>query len=150
MLEGLGLETWQVWLIAASIIAVVELLMLGSYYLLAIAGGAAITGAVSSLVALSLTVQWFIFAFSTVIVAVLMRSLRSPKQKDVADDVSYMEGHLVEVVERVSPRGRVVYKSVTWAAESKDIFEVGESARIGRVNGSTLFIEKIEIRQGEV
>lgn len=150
MLEGLGLETWHIWLIAASIIAVVELLALGSYYLLAIAGGAAITGAISSLVTLSLAIQWFIFAFSTAIVAVLMRSLRSPKEKKIADDVSYMEGHLVEVIERVSPRGRVMYKSVTWAAESEDVFEIGESARIERVNGSTLFIEKLDIKKGEV
>jgi membrane protein implicated in regulation of membrane protease activity len=150
MFESLGLETWHIWLIAASVIAVVELLLLGSYYLLAVAGGAAIVGLVSSLVSISLTLQWFIFACATVIVSVILRSFRSPKTKEVPDDISYMVGKQVEVLERVSPRGRVMYKAVSWAAESRVIFEVGEVACIERVNGSTLYIKKLESDKGEV
>ncbi|PCI45420.1 MAG: hypothetical protein COB41_01560 [Proteobacteria bacterium] len=147
MFESLGLEVWHIWLIAASVIAVVELLLLGSYYLLAVAGGAAITGLIASLVDISLTVQWFVFIFATVIVSVLMRSLRSPATKEIPDDISYMEGKLVTVLERVSPRGRVIYKSVSWAAESAEVFEVDETARIKHVDGSTLFIEKLEVNK---
>ena len=144
MFESLGLEVWHIWLIAASVIAVVELLLLGSYYLLAVAGGAAITGLVASLVDISLTVQWFVFVFATIVVAVFMRSLRAPATKEVPDDISYMIGKQVEVLERVSPRGRVMYKGVSWVAESEDIFETGEVACIARVDGSTLFIEKLK------
>lgn len=147
MFESLGLEIWHVWLIAASVIAVVELLLLGSYYLLAVAGGAAVTGLIASLVDMSLTVQWFVFVFATVVVAVLMRSLRAPTTKEIPDDISYMIGKQVKVLERVSPRGRVMYKSVSWAAESGEVFEVGDIACIEHVNGSTLFIEKLEVNK---
>ncbi|MDQ6968145.1 MAG: NfeD family protein [Mariprofundaceae bacterium] len=150
MFESLGLEIWHIWLIAASVIAIIELLLVGSYYLLAVVGGAVIVGLLSSMVDISLTVQWFIFTFATVLVAVFMRSLRSPAKKEIPDDISYMEGKLVSVLERVSPRGRVMYKSVSWAAESEDIFEVDETARIKHVDGSTLFIEKIDVKKGEV
>jgi membrane protein implicated in regulation of membrane protease activity len=150
MFESLGLETWHIWLIAASVIAVVELLLLGSYYLLAVAGGAAIVGLISALIEISLPVQWFAFACATAVVAMVLRSFRSPRRKEVPDDISYMVGKQVEVLERISPRGRVMYKAVSWAAESSVIFEVGEVACIERVNGSTLFIKKIESDKGEV
>jgi len=142
MFESLGLEIWHIWLIAAVVIAIIELLLLGSYYLLAVAGGAAVVGLLSSMVEISFTAQWFVFASATVAVAVLMRFLRSPETKEVPDDISYMEGKRVKVLERVAPRGRVMYKGVSWAAESEDIFEVEEQARIKHVDGSTLFIEK--------
>jgi len=150
MFESLGLETWHIGLMAASVIAVVELLLLGSYYLLAVAGGAAIVGLISSLVSISLTLQWFIFACATAVMAMLLHAFRSPVNKEIPDDISYMVGKQVEVLERVSPRGRVMYKGVSWAAESSVIFEIGEVACIERVNGSTLFIKKLESDKGEV
>lgn|GEM_PF-3351099 len=150
MFESLGLEIWHVWLIAAIVIAIIELLLLGSYYLLAVAGGAAVAGLASSMVDLSLTAQWFVFAIATMVVAVLMRFLRSPETKEVPDDIAYMEGKRVKVLERVSPRGRVMYKGVSWAAESEGVFEVGEYAQIKHVDGSTLFIEKEDTKKGEV
>jgi membrane protein implicated in regulation of membrane protease activity len=150
MFESLGLEIWHIWLIAASVIAVVELLLLGSYYLLAVAGGAAIVGLIAAWVEISLPVQWFSFACATAVVAMVLRSFRSPRTKEVPDDISYMVGKQVEVLERVAPRGRVMYKAVSWAAESSVIFEVGEVASIERVNGSTLHIKKLESDKGEV
>ena len=143
-MDAWGLEAWHLWLLAASVIAIGELLLLGSYYLLAVAGGAAITGACAALLDVSSTVQWFIFALATLLVAALMRMLRSSEKKAPADDISYMVGKQVEVLERVAPRGRVSYKSVAWYAESDAIFEVGEVACIERVDGSTLYIKKVE------
>jgi len=150
MFESLGLEVWHLWLIAASLIAVIELLVLSSYYLLAVAGGAAIVGFIAILLQPSLTMQWFLFACATAVVAVVLRSFQSPIEKDIPDDISYMVVKQVEVLERVSPRGRVMYKAVSWAAESSVIVEVGEAAIIERVNGSTLFIKKLESDKGEV
>ena len=146
MIDSLGLEVWHIWLIAACIVAAIELLLLSSYYLLAVAGGLALTGIATAILAVSLSMQWFVFALGTVITALTMRYFRAPKDKEIADDASYMIGKQVEVVERVSPRGRVLYKGVTWAAESEDSFEKGETARIQHVNGSTLYIEKVEVK----
>ena len=141
MLDSLGLDIWHVWLLAACLIVVVELVLLGSYYLLALAAGAAVVGGVAAFMDLSATAQWLIFTLATIIAALLMRYLRTPVIKD---DVSHMVGALVSVMEAVSPRGRVVYKSVTWAAESADKLEKGASARVVGVRGSTLYVTKIE------
>ncbi|MDQ6953817.1 MAG: NfeD family protein [Mariprofundaceae bacterium] len=143
MLEFLSLEIWHLWLLAACVIAVVELLLLNSYYLLAVVGGAAIVGVISAIWDMSLTVQWFIFALATSMAAWGLHLLRSPSQQQHPDDIRYMEGRLVKVTERISPRGRVEYKSVSWAAESKHCFEVGETACIERIHGSTLYVTKI-------
>jgi len=139
-LESLGLEVWHLWLLAACVIAAVELLLVGSYYLLALAAGAAVVGALASVTALPLTAQWLVFALATAVAAVLMRFLRSKNADQEIDDISYMVGKQVVVVETISPRGRVDYKSVTWAAESDEVLEVGVSARIYRVHGSTLYV----------
>ena len=144
MFESMGLEVWHIWLMAACVIAVVELLLLDSYYLLAVAGGAAVVGAIAAIIDISTAVQWLLFVVATIAMTFVLRALRSPEKKEVPDDVSYMEGKLVEVLERVSPRGRVMYKGVSWAAESEEVFEAGETARIARVDGSTLFIIKLK------
>lgn len=140
MLESLGLEVWHLWLLAACVIAAVELMLVGSYYLLALAVGAAIVAAVSALMELSLTAQWLAFAVATAIAALLMRFLRAPIENKEPDDISYMVGKTVTVVETISPRGRVDYKSVTWAAESDEVLEIGDTACITRVHGSTLYV----------
>ncbi|MDQ6994639.1 MAG: NfeD family protein, partial [Mariprofundaceae bacterium] len=60
------------------------------------------------------------------------------------DDISHLEGKIVTIIEDVSPRGRANYKSVSWAAESDDVLHIGESARIVRIHGSTLYLEAIK------
>ncbi|MDQ6990960.1 MAG: NfeD family protein [Mariprofundaceae bacterium] len=62
------------------------------------------------------------------------------------DDISHLEGKIVTIIEDVSPRGRANYKSVSWAAESDDTLHIGESARIVRIHGSTLYLEAIKER----
>ncbi|MCF6208858.1 MAG: NfeD family protein [Ghiorsea sp.] len=140
MLESLSLEVWHLWLLAACVIAAVELILVGSYYLLALAVGAAVVTAVAAMMELSLTAQWLVFAVATAIAALLMRFLRTPAQNKEPDDISHMMGKTVTVVETISPRGRVDYKSVTWAAESDDVLEAGDTACITRVHGSTLYV----------
>jgi len=141
VLESLALEIWHVWLLAACLITVIELLLVGSYYLLALSAGAVVVGGVAAFVDLSTTAQWLVFTLATVIAALLMRYLRTPVEHD---DVSHMVGSLVSVVDTIAPRGRVVYKSVTWAAESTDKLETGGAARIIGVHGSTLYVIKVE------
>jgi len=146
MLESLALDVWHIWLLAACLIVVLELLLVGSYYLLALAVGAAVVGGLAAFMALTASAQWLIFTLATMIAALLMRYLRTPVIKD---DVSHMVGALVSVVETISPRGRVVYKSVTWAAESEDKLEKGVSARVTGVHGSTLYVTKNVIKTEE-
>ncbi len=143
MLESLSLEAWHAWFIAASLIAMIELLLIASYYLLALAGGAAIVAVVTAAFTVPTSMQWFVFAIATGLMSLLLYTFRSPANKAIPDDISYMVGKRVEVLERVAPRGRVMYKAVSWAAESEDELEVGAHACIQSVHGSTLMIKKL-------
>jgi len=144
MLESLGLEVGHLWLLAGCVIAVVELLLVGSYYLLALAAGAGVVGVAASMTDLSMTAQWLVFILATGVATGLLYFLRSKHADQEIDNISYMVGKQVQVVERVSPRGRVVYKTVTWEAESEDNLEEGVTALIIGVNGSTLFVAKLK------
>jgi len=137
-----ALEAWHIWLIAGCVIAVIELLVLNSYYLLAVAAGAVMVGIASAMVATSLSMQILIFALGTALAGGLLYFLRGEKSNHEVDDISHLVGERVVVVTRIAPRGRVIYKSVSWAAESDDVLEIDASARIVRVNGSTLYVEK--------
>jgi len=139
-----ALEAWHIWLIAGCVIAVIELLVLNSYYLLAVAAGAAIVGIAASMVTTSLTIQIFIFTLGTALAGGMLYLLRDEKSNHEVDDISHLVGERVVVVARIAPRGRVIYKSVSWAAESDDVLEIDAPARVLRVNGSTLHVEKIK------
>jgi len=139
-----ALDAWHIWLIAGCVIAVIELLVLNSYYLLAVAAGAVMVGIVALMGDISLTLQILVFALGTALAGGLLYLFRGkPKEQDV-DDISHLVGERVVVIARIAPRGRVVYKSVGWAAESDEILEIDAPARIIRVNGSTLYVEKIK------
>jgi len=134
------LDAWQVWLISACIIAIIELTLIDSYYLLAVAFAASLAG-FSAWFGVSSNIQWLAFILGSVIGLIAMHSLRTSSNTKDKGDISHIIGKTVTVIEDVSPRGRVSYKSVGWAAESDDILHVGESGRIVRVHGSTLYIE---------
>ena len=142
-MDFFSFNTWQIWLLLACIIAVLELLMLNSYYLLAVVVGAMLAGGMAWFDSSS-QLQWLAFIAGTIAAAGLMYTLRSPRNKENKDDISHMIGKRVKVIEEISPRGRVVYKSVGWSAESDDVLHTGAYARIVRIHGSTLFVEKIE------
>ena len=139
------LTAWQTWLFVACITAILELLVLDSYYLLAVVLGALVAALAAWWEATS-DIQWLAFILGTVAATLLLHKLRSPTKRDAADDISYMVGKQVQVVVEVNPRGRVVYKGVGWEAEttSNSPLPIGTIARIVRVHGSTLTVAKIE------
>jgi len=144
MFESLGLEVWHLWLLVGCVIAVVELILVGSYYLLALAAGAGVVGIAASMTDLSMQAQWLVFILATAAATGLLYFLRSKHGDKEIDNISFMVGKQVKVVEDVSPRGRVDYKTVTWEAESEDRLQKGDPAIIIGVNGSTLFVAKLK------
>lgn len=136
---------WQAWLILACIIITVELILLNSYYLIAMAIAASLAG-LAAWFGASINMQWLAFIFGSIAGLTGMHLLRPSAVKQDKDDISHMEGKIVTIIEDVSPRGRASYKSVGWAAESDDVLHIGESARIVRVHGSTLYLEAMKER----
>jgi membrane protein implicated in regulation of membrane protease activity len=68
------------------------------------------------------------------------------KTNEIKTNVDAMVGMTVTVVKEIRPNevGRVVVRSLDWAAVSKETILVGESARVLDVEGNKLIVEKIE------
>ena len=68
------------------------------------------------------------------------------KTNEIKTNVDAMVGMTVTVVKEIRPNevGRVIVRSLDWAAVSKETILVGESARVLDVEGNKLIVEKIE------
>ncbi len=132
-----------VWLALGVLLGLIEM-MVGTYFLLALAGGALFTGVLSLLFAMPWMVEVMLFAvFCVVSLGVLLRWKQTRTHgNQLTDDITRMHGERVTVVDDVNPVGRVRYKGVTWKATSTKIFNAGEAAIVERVDGSTLHIKK--------
>jgi len=124
-------------------ILITELTLISSYYLLAIVFAASLASLAAWFDA-SMNMQWLAFIIGSGLGLIAMHQLRPSNTLENKDDISHMEGEIVSIIADVSPRGRANYKSVGWAAESDDILHVGDSARIVRIHGSTLYVEAIK------
>jgi len=142
MLDIFDANTWQIWFITACILITVELTLLNSYYLIAIAFAACLA-ALTAWFDGSINMQWLAFILGSIAGLIAMHTLRPSSVKKDKDDISHMEGKIVTIIADVAPRGRASYKSVDWAAESDDILLIGESARIVRIHGSTLYLARM-------
>jgi membrane-bound serine protease (ClpP class) len=71
------------------------------------------------------------------IVLIAARALRSP----VVTGVEGMMGDSAEVVEDFTGRGRVRYRGELWHARSKAELHAGQTARIVKIEGLTLWVE---------
>lgn len=137
------IEHWHIWLIIAFLILIIEL-MSGTYFLLALAGGAALTSMATWWVIPSITVQLFIFAIASVITYLLLLSFRKKKEAANTDGTTHMLGQQVQVVDNINPLGRVKYKGVLWQAKSEDKLKKGSFAEIIAVDGSTLTVKALD------
>jgi membrane protein implicated in regulation of membrane protease activity len=136
------IEHWHSWLVIAFVILIVEL-MSGTYFLLALAGGAALTSAATWWLEPSITVQLFAFATASVLTYVLLLSFRKEESVENTDGTTHMIGQQVQVIDAIEHQGRVRYKGVLWQAKSKDSIAVDSYAEITAVNGSTLTVKAL-------
>ena len=137
------IEHWHIWLIIAFIILIVELVS-GTYFLLALAGGAALTSLATWWIAPDLTAQLFIFAAASAATYMLLLSFRKKKEEVNTDGTTHMIGQQVQVVESIEHQGRVKYKGVLWQAKSDDTIAQGDMAEIIEVDGSTLTVKALK------
>jgi|UPI0003715384 membrane protein implicated in regulation of membrane protease activity len=140
------MEYGYAWLALGLLLGAIEMTV-GTYYLLALAGGALCTGLVALVLPMNWMVQCAVFALASMIAVFLLLRWRDGQSDEgkPADDVSRLHGQRVEVIQRVAPDGRVRYKGVTWQAHADQVIESGEWARIQSVQGSTLYITKEEV-----
>ncbi|MDX8387978.1 MAG: NfeD family protein [Ghiorsea sp.] len=142
------LEHWHSWLILAFIILIVEL-MSGTYFLLAVAGGAFLTSAVTWFFTPSITLQLLCFAVASAATYMFLLSFRKEKNIPNNDGTTHMLGQHVQVMETINQQGRVRYKGVVWQAISEDIIEADNQAEILSVDGSTLTVKNVQKKTQE-
>jgi membrane protein implicated in regulation of membrane protease activity len=68
------------------------------------------------------------------------------KTNEIKTNVDAMVGVKVQVTKVITPEsvGRVVFRSLDWAAISKETINIGEYARVLDVDGNKLIVEKID------
>jgi membrane protein implicated in regulation of membrane protease activity len=143
------MHEWQVWLVAALLLFVAEMIAPG-FWLLSVAVGSLAAGVVS-LVAPGVLAPSLTFAAATVLSVVGLRPLLlrrlHPAGHDIKTNVDALAGRVGVVSERIDPRtgkGRVVVEGEDWRAASlmDAPLEPGTRVMVVRVEGATLYVDK--------
>lgn len=104
-------------------------------FIIALAGGNIIFQSVS-------------FMIFTLVLLLLTRPVvkKYLKTNEIKTNVDAMVGMTGKVIKDITPDdiGRIVIRSLDWAAISKETIVVGEMARVLDVEGNKLIVEKIE------
>ena len=135
-----------VWLIGAAVLAGLEVVTPGAS-LIWVAGAAALTALASWLLAPVLVVQVAIFVALGVALVLFARARFARPRVAVHSELNRradrMVGSLVTVVDPlVAGRGRVQVGDSPWPATGPDL-PAGASARVVRVEGTTLVVEGV-------
>lgn len=139
---------WFYWMIAAIVLALLELLIQG-FVLLCFAFAALITCGVSLLGA-SLNIQLFSFIVFTIISFVAIRPFflkhLKPKEGFMETNAYALVGMDGKVMEEINPKemtGRVKIRGEEWGAISEDssVIPVGEIVKIVKLSGNKVFVQ---------
>ncbi len=144
-----SVSAWQVWLVAALLLFVAEVLAPG-FWLLSVAVGCVLAGAVSLVVA-GFLAPVLSFAAGTLLSLAgirpfLLRRLHPPG-REIKTNVDALVGRVGVVSERIDPgtgRGRVLVEGEDWRGSSlmDTVIEPGTRVMVVRVDGTTLYVDK--------
>ena len=139
------MDEWVLWMIAAGVLAVGEMLTLG--FFLGPIAIAAVTAAIVALAGGGLALQWIVFiAMSGASVLVLRpiarRHLRTPLQ--LRTGTAALIGAPAIVLERVDSRGgQVKIGGEVWSArpfDEDEVFEPGARVEVLKIDGATALV----------
>jgi len=139
------MEDWVLWLIAAGVLAVGEIVSL-SFFMGPIAV-AAVAASVAAAVGAGLALQLTVFIVASiasigVLRPVARRHLKTPAQ--LRTGTQALIGAQAEVLERVDRRGgQVKLAGEIWSArtyDEDDVLEVGTQAHVMKIDGATALV----------
>lgn len=146
-IAGSLIPYWQVFVCLGILFAILEVFV-GSFFLLPIGIAFFTTGVVSPFLA-NIQLHIWALAFNLMIVNVIFYKYVRPKfAKDkTLTNVDSMVGKQVTVIETVdnaAQTGQVKLYGDTWRAlsSSDDIFAVGETLTISKIDGNKVFVKK--------
>jgi membrane protein implicated in regulation of membrane protease activity len=140
---------WQVWLVAALLLFMAEMLAPG-FWLLSVALGCLVAGLVS-LVVPGFLAPALSFAAGTLLSLVAIRPMLlkwlHPPSREIKTNVDALVGKVGIVSEAIDPatgRGRVVVEGEDWrgAALMDTAIEPGTRVMVVRVEGAILYVDK--------
>ena len=147
-LFGIDFSIGALWLAAALVLAILEVLAPG-FFMAFLAAGAAVTGfVVLALPGLHAITQALLFALFSGVAVVLgrrwyHRSPATPASRDLNDRTAKLIGKTVEVCEPiVGGEGRVRVGDGAWTAKGSDM-PAGTRVRITGAAGSVLLVEPL-------
>ncbi|WP_380877823.1 membrane protein [Sphingomonas sp. DBB INV C78] len=141
------LDPHWIWLIAAIVLAIAEIIAPG-FFLIWLAAAAAVTGAVAFLLDLSVPLQALVFAIAALAAVYAGRRYMaafpaSSPDPLLNDRVARLVGEIVTVVEPIGDgHGRVKVGDGVWNATGPDM-PTGARARVVGAKGSTLIVEQL-------
>ncbi len=138
------IDIWLVWLIAACIAALLELMIPG-FFMLSVSIGC-LGVMIASLFSLNGTWQVAIGLSAMVLFMAFIRPLLYATKKDPGIwGRSRLIGKAVTVTKDIVPpaKGRATLSGIEWDAESKEPINAGETAYIESVGGATLYLVKV-------
>ena len=139
------MEDWVLWLIAAGVLAVGEIVSL-SFFMGPIAV-AAVAASVAAAVGAGLALQLTVFIVASiasigVLRPVARRHLKTPAQ--LRTGTQALVGAQAEVLERVDRRGgQIKLAGEIWSArayDEDDVLEVGSQAHVMKIDGATALV----------
>ncbi|HAX02115.1 MAG TPA: NfeD family protein [Acholeplasmataceae bacterium] len=134
---------WLALFVVALLVEIMTADMISIWFALA-----AIPSFIIALIDGSIVWQIISFIFFTAVLLILTRPVvkKYLKTNEIKTNVDAMIGITVKVIKDITPNdvGRVVVRSLDWAAVSKETIVVGEFARVLDVDGNKLIVEKIE------
>ena len=138
--------SFGLWIILAILLAIAELLLDGSFFLLSIAVGALVAGLVS--LAFSLPLQVAGFVIGAVLGFLYARPLFSRllhRRNEVATNADRLPGQTGRIIQRVDPEtgyARVMVAGDDWRAlvDSAEPLELGDRVIVLDVQGATLTV----------
>ena len=143
------MHEWQVWLVAALLLFVAEMVAPG-FWLLSVAIGCLAAGVVS-LIAPGALIPALTFAAGTLLSLVGIRPfllrLLYRRGGEIRTNVEALPGRVGIVSERIDPatgKGRVVVEGEDWRAASlmDAPLEPGTRVMVVRIEGTTLYVDK--------
>ncbi|MFW5867121.1 MAG: NfeD family protein [Armatimonadota bacterium] len=145
------METYGIWIIVGVIALIIDLLS-GTMFMLWVAGGCFVGGAVAALFPEVAWAPWAAFAGSTAVLLYLGRPLARRFQQQTltpsnVDAVIGQEGIVLEAIDPVSNTGRVRIGSEEWRARSDEQIDPGERVCVLGVEGATAVVTGWEPRR---
>ena len=144
-----GIEPHWVWLIAAAVLGIAELLMPG-VFLIWLAAAAAVTGFAALLLGMPLAFQFALFALLAIAAVYVGRRWYASHPVESSDPLlndraARLVGETVVVVTAIEGgHGRVKVGDSVWSAKGPDA-EVGARVRVTGAEGTCLKVERLVI-----